>query len=485
MRRLRRQKGYLTVYMALMLAVLLPLCFALIEGVRYWAMRAEAECVTDIGMNSIFAEFHRELYRQYNLFAIDVSYGTERATVHNTQQHLYEYLDRNFSCEDLFLNRWLYRDFLGLAVQNVGVDMAALYTDEGGTVFRARAVEAVKSDMGLDLLESLKEWMTTIEVQGFCDRSVADEKAAVDAEFQAYDGMRKQISEKEWFIVHVDNPTQGLEAKRNQGILKNVIEDTEALSARRIDESSLVSGRMQRKELSQGNCDSLKPSDLDGAVERFLFQEYLMNYMGHYGRSDDTNALLYQMEYLIAGQEQDVENLRKVAERLCALREAANAAYLFSSGEKCAVAETLSVAITTLLMIPEAADLLKTSLLLGWAYAESLYDVKTLLGGGRIPLMKSDATWHYGLEFALAIEKPDNQSADQGLSYEDYLRIFAMMVNEDTLTIRAMNMVEADIRLTAGNAAFRLDACCDRLRAKVQVGSGYGYHFELIRQKYY
>ena len=63
-------------------------------------------------MDSILAEYHRELQKQYNLFAIDCSYGTESASTKLTESHLLEYMNRNFSLEDVFLEKLLYRDFL-------------------------------------------------------------------------------------------------------------------------------------------------------------------------------------------------------------------------------------------------------------------------------------------------------------------------------------------------------------------------------------
>ena len=48
-------RAYLTVYLSLTMSVLLSLCLALIEGVRSNAIRLEAECIMDIGMDSILA----------------------------------------------------------------------------------------------------------------------------------------------------------------------------------------------------------------------------------------------------------------------------------------------------------------------------------------------------------------------------------------------------------------------------------------------
>lgn len=221
-------------------------------------------------------------------------------------------------------------------------------------------------------------------------------------------------------------------------------------------------------------------------TEDFFFREYLLKYMGCYGAQKDTSALCYEIEYLVAGKENDTENLKSVVNRLLLLREAANTIYLFSDEEKRAEAELLALTLATLLMVPEIAELLEITLLFGWAYAESVYDVRTMLDGGRIPLLKDQSTWHYGLQGALQAQSASGGKGEtKGLSYEDYLRIFLMLTDTDTLTGRAMDMVEADIRMTSGNERFRLDGCLDGVEAVIFMKSGYGYEFEIVRQKIY
>ena len=45
--------GYMTIYLALTVTVIMALCLALIEGCRYRGISLETECVMDIGMDSI------------------------------------------------------------------------------------------------------------------------------------------------------------------------------------------------------------------------------------------------------------------------------------------------------------------------------------------------------------------------------------------------------------------------------------------------
>lgn len=481
----RSAQGYLTVYLGLIMTIMLSLYLALIEGARSNAIRLEAECITDIGLNSILAEYHRELYSQYNLFAIDTSYGTYQAGKAKTEQHLQEYLERNMSMEDVFLEAFFYKDFLAMSLDELELTKVSVLTDGGGAVFRKRAVEAIKDDVGLALMEELAQWTKTVTDYEMNKRDIAAEKKQVDDEIEEYDGMQIQISEKQWTTVDIENPTDDLESKRRLGILQTVVDSPEQLSTKRISPDVLIASRMEKGEVSQGNYPIETLDATEQLLERFFFQEYLVKYLGRYGRQDEKNALQYQLEYLVFGEDNDIGNLRKTVNTLCAIREVSNAVYLFADEEKCAVAEVLGAALAAAMLVPEIADLLKVTLLLGWAYAESLYDVEMLLAGGRVPLLKDDSTWHYGLENALSLDDATGEASTVGLSYEDYLRILMNFTDLDTLTARAMNMVEADIRQTPGNQAFRLDACYDCIEAKINIKSAYGYNYEITRQKKY
>ena len=64
-------------------------------------------------------------------------------------------------------------------------------------------------------------------------------------------------------------------------------------------------------------------------------------------------------------------------------------------------------------------------------------------------------------------------------------RRLLMLTGLDKVTLRAMDMVEADIRLTSGNQFFRLDGCVAKFHASVRIESGFGYEFDIIRHKGY
>ena len=364
-----KQNGYMTIYLALTLGVMISLCLALIEGCRYRGICLETECVMDIGMDSILAEYHRELLEQYNLFAVDCSYGTIQGTTKLTEEHLLEYMNRNFSLEDILLDKLLYRDFFALKAEKAEMTMAAFVTDEDGEVFRRMAVDAVEDDVGVGLMRQIKEWMKTIESQGLLERRVEEEKQAVDKQIREYDG-RKTFDGK---VIHIDNPTEALEEKKKKGILSLVLPEEE-ISNRRIETEQFIEEREKRDQINRGNIVLQPQTEWEEEKEKILFHEYLLKYMGRYGSEKKSSPLWYQMEYIIAGEKCDQDNLRYVINRIFAIREAANAAYLFGSEENYAVAEALGEVLAAAMMVPEIGELFTISLIFGWAFAESVYD---------------------------------------------------------------------------------------------------------------
>lgn len=479
------ENAYFTVYLALCITLLLSLCLTLIEGVRRNGARLETEIAAEIGLQSVLAEYHRELFYQYNIFAVDSSYGTALPAKANTEKHLEHYLEKNLNYKDVFLGSFLYRDFFALSPQEVSVTKASLLTDGGGAVFRSCAADAIRDDVGLNLLTEIQDWVQVIQVNGLEERNIEEEKNSLDEEIQEYDGMEIDIGEEEPYVFHVSNPTDSLEHQRRKGILKLVLDEDSELSANAIQTEGLIMDRMNRGQINQGNIAPGQLSEEEQLLERFFFQEYLLRYMGHYGHESDEDALRYQIEYLVAEENSDVENLRTVLKRICVIREAANMLHLLSDSEKRGEAEFVATLVCDLAMVPELAPVLETAILMGWAYAESIYDVKTLIEGGKIPLMKDTDTWHYSLGNALSGNLDEKGDSDTGLSYEDYLRIFMLCTDIDVLTARAMNMVEADIRLTPGNGSFRLDGCYAGLETYMKIESGYGFDFEVTRQKFY
>lgn len=474
--------GYLTVYAALTLTVMIFLCLVLIEGIRRHTIAFETECVMDIGMDSVLAEYHRMLLERYGLLMVDTSYGTDYPSYYNTERHLSEYLERNLSYEDCGFLPFLYRDLLGMELQDVQVLKVSLATDDGGRVFQRRAVECMRSRLGLETMEKLLEWMETVEGYGLLEEDVEAQLDRVSEELQKYNAEGKNIGEETWGKTEIPDPTKAVQTMRREGILKWVVKDVSRLSEAVVDPGQYISGRYARGEVNHGNY--LQEEQLS-LTDNILLLEYFLNYAGRYGKPRENSLLQYQVEYLLCGKAGDRDNLRQTANLLCGIREAANVIYLLGDEAKRAEVETVAAILAGVIAQPELQPLFETALILAWAYLESLYDVKTLLAGGRVELLKTDKNWHYSLANIWVPQTETAEGEGTGLSYEDYLRIFLYVQSSEISTMRFMDLVEMDIRRTPGNSCFRMDGCIDRLEAEALIQSGYGYSFTIRREKQY
>lgn len=155
---------------------------------------------------------------------------------------------------------------------------AAFVTDGDGEVFRRMAVDAIEDDVGIGLLQQIKEWVKTIKSRGLLERSVEEEKQTVDAQIREYDG-RETADGK---VIHIENPTEALEEKKKSGILSLVLPEEE-ISDRRIETEQFIEAREERDQINRGNIALQSQTEWEKEKERILFHEYLLKYMGRYG----------------------------------------------------------------------------------------------------------------------------------------------------------------------------------------------------------
>lgn len=487
------KKAYLTVYLSLSLGIILSLILALTEAARVNAIRMQIECVTDTACNSVLAEYHRQLLEQYELFYVDTSYGTPNAAYANTVSHLRNYMEHNFSLQDVF-SLQNYRDVFKLSTEDISLLSATIATDEQGIGLKRQAVLYMKDKVGLSFAEDIMKNLQTVTEYEIESGKMQKQRQDVEEQLNEMINQKEESLPPETKIIETeegpkeiqveqkitrDNPADVVNATRGFSILQLVIKDANAISYQKITPSNYVTGR----ELHVGSGRQEGMEYPDSLLENIVFHEYILDKCSRYTEILDKSLLKYQMEYIICGKDSDEKNLEGIMNRLLLLREAANALYLMSDSGKMAEIQALSMTLSLICMVPEAEPLVRYSILFAWAYVESIRDVRVLFNKGRVPLMKNSSTWGTGLlQMTQFREKYEDGSGGEGLSYEDYLRIFLCLSDEDKVTMRLMDVMEMDIRQTVGNENFRMDVCMDCFEMLAGINSGYGYEFTIQRK---
>ena len=302
--------GYLTIYVALSLTVMLSLCLTIIEGARRSSIEWEAECIMDVSMNSVLAEYHREVLNQYNLLYIDSAYGSAYPSYYNTEARLKYYLEQNLNLQEVSYVDFVYKDLLGMQLSDVWLKEVTLATDLSGKLFQRKAAEAVWDDSGMQTLENVSDWVQTIDSNGLLERDIEAEKAEVDARLEELQGTEKLLEDQTWITVKIENPTRHLNDMRAKGVLRWVLPEGSIISGQRVDLSQYISARRKRGKINVGNPGQIP--DIT-PLENVLFHEYIIRYSGRYNAPKKGSLLQYQTEYVISGKAKDEENLKNVA----------------------------------------------------------------------------------------------------------------------------------------------------------------------------
>lgn len=485
-----RQKGVITVYLSMIFLLVISLILTVAESARIQGSRMLFETALDGGMESFGAGYQRELFEQYDIFFFDGSFNSSSISKNGIAEKLQENMNYTFKPHTgtLLTNT----DFYQINVQNIHIDKLALATDDGGKVFRNQVINFVKASMGVQAIERLTEkynWAmdNARESSSYSVKEqetnqslieLEDDKAAVDAE----------KTEDANTAKNQKNPTAEVSTIRSTGILELMYTDTSQISQKSINPDSLPSNR----ELSKGT--GLEVYD-EGVVSNILFQSYLMNKFNHAASENGTDEkgetvdninggntelktnqngnLQYQIEYLVVGKSHDVDNLKGVVNRILLMREGANFAYLLTDAAKVTEAYSMATLLVGYTGIAPLIEATKYAILLAWAYAESVLDVKVLLAGEKVSLAKSAENWKTSLANLgqVATMDPKQMADTSGITYEEYLQMMLLIANQEELSMRALDLIEIQIKHMTGNASFKMDHCVSMLETTVEINT--------------
>lgn len=265
----------------------------------------------------------------------------------------------------------------------------------------------------------------------------------------------------------IENPLVKVQKVKASGILSQVVDES-TVSGNSIDTSARVSGRSLHKGTGGWSESS------DDWYAKVLMQQYILTYMSCYTDTNPNHALNYEVEYIIGGRASDKDNLKIVIAEILALRAAANMVYLAGSASKQAQAMALAAIIGGITLTPEVIEGVEKGILAAWAFCESVLDLRALLDGDKIPLIKSDTSWTsslYGMTSMLT-GQVKAKSSNEGIGYKSYLGMLLFTKSMKNIAYRSMDVQEATVRMTGAHESFRMDNAICELSADVS----YKYH---------
>ena len=436
-----KQKGSMTVAMSILLLVLLSLITVSIQSSRIACARTQAVNSIDTGLYSLFSEYDRELLERYNLFFLDSSYHTGTVQISQVLNHLEDYM----------------RPVLGSGLTKCTVKICAadgfrIASDESGAAVKKQIIRYMKENLGNvgaeTLLKKTEKEKQVLEEQDNIKNSGIEEMNSEEAV------PMPEISE-------TNNPLEIIKSFKENGFLSFVLPAGINVSEKTVHLSALLSNR----ERQQGMGEFPELEMEEKVTDKIFIQEYAFEKFKSFTDGAE-EPLSYEMEYLLGGENNDRENLSSVVKKLILLREISNLAFLYSNPQKRGEIAACASALSFLLLIPEGMTFVEGVLAAGWAYMESIADVKILLSGGCVPLVKDTDSWKTQLS---NLRADIETSAEKGIDYEEYLRILLLSVSEQKLMMRIMDMIELNLRQEEGKENFAFDTCIDAVAVSFQI----------------
>lgn len=450
-------KGKITVFLCLLIVSMLLVGLTALEITRIHMDRAKVIEASKGAMENLKADYNVRLFEDYHLLLLDRTYaGAGEGAL---EERVIDYLDYTLNGDekDVFV-----------------IDEAALtdyvsIMDNDCQVLKAQIIEYMKLYSEIYAVESLVDMITDHE-----DPSDNAVKTVENGQMEE----NESVQESSW---EGDDPREVLADSTSAGLLTLVVPQGRTPSKQKIDLSDAPSARngvSDEKEMGTFSFDniesledSLSTSNSDCILE---LQEdtygilYALECFDYFtSEKEFENPLELEVEYLIAGKDNDYDNLSYVVNMIVMHRLAFNFVYLMTDQEKLAEVESIALALS---LVPGVSYGVVKYLLLGcWAYGETIVEIKSLLAGNKIPFVKTEDTWLTDIENLgklSNIESLDYKGVN-GIDYKGFLMIFlaehlgsmyyrmcdVMQLNlreqdEDFLISNCIYAISMDIRIT-------------------------------------
>ena len=453
-----RRRGSITIFASMVIMLVINFLFALLEASRYTELNKLAEMRSSSDIESVFSQYCVPLYEEYGLLGYDCQGSS-------IEGYLASLTADNFCVERDYLGM-KHLNLLRLDLETADVQGYTLITDGNGMVYEAAVASYMKENIAYGTAKAIYDtYIDSVDI-GEANKDVGEnvdnamaelEKLEAGEDDDSSGGVEtiKKTDESEDAVA--DDTFASVQKSKASGVLTVVLGKEAEVSGSLINLSNSVSNR----ELKEGANKQIPENDWFDYV---CLEQYILKNMGNYISPKEGRALQYEVEYIIAGKSSDSDNFKAVVNELLLAREAANFMYLQRDVKKKEEALVLATAIAGASANPAVIEAVKIGLLTSWAYCESVLDLRTLLSGERIPIVKTPATWTSTLsgmgEFLSGFAKA--KSSAVGLNYTDYVGTMIMLQSVSTISYRTMDLQELTIRKKDGYQNFRMDqAMCN------------------------
>lgn len=252
-----------------------------------------------------------------------------------------------------------------------------------------------------------------------------------------------------------------VETMYREGLLALLVPDDAEISECYVQETETLPSKSE--DFAEGHR-------LVSVFDHLMVNEYCGEFFSCFTDTEqnkEQHALQYELEYLVQGENQDEENLSGALHQLLAIREGWNLIHILSDSAKRTEARQIALAITGLAGVTPLVMVTTFFVMSVWALGESIMDVRGLLAGKNVPVMKCSEEWTLGIDELLKMGSSRDAGiggGETGISYCSWLKVLLFL---DEIVLQEGRMMDImQMNLCLGQKNFRMSRLVYEVRIK-------------------
>lgn len=423
-------RGHITVFLCLVLIPLLILGISVLEMVRIKMGSAKAAETADGAAHEILAAYDKRLFDEYHLLAVDKNFrGQGEGKIEEMAEDYIEYTLDGSGDEDMFIKSVELVQCRGL-------------------------LENDCENMKKQITEYMKIYIETEGVTDLLEMITTEKRVGEDTRETVNNGENDESSGESLWIGM--DPRKVLKRITGGGILRLVTSAGNIPSDSAYSQDALEHGNHSGEDVCWENLEfddietfkmqlaNSVPTDETGITDDFYGICYALEMFNTYTSRKSERPATCEVEYMIAGKDNDRDNLSGVVNRIIVHRLPVNLAYLLTDGNRMASVESIAFVLS---LLPGVTYSAVKYLLAGcWAYAETLADIKCMLCGNDIQFIKTGDTWKTDIDRLgdlLTMHNENYEGAD-AIGYKGYLAIL-LAENRGDMYYRMADMIQLNL----------------------------------------
>lgn len=243
-------KGEVTAFLSLIFVLLLSFVSAVLQSVSIQVSKNTSRVVVTEAVESVFAEYQKELMEEYDIFALDGSYETGGYSEMQITDRL---------------------GFYGTKNMDVSIEKLQLLTDNKGQAFREQVAYYMKHKYGISALENFTE-----NSKSWKEQKIEGEKYQ-KTDKETTGKLEETLQENDRVLPDEDNPLAHISQLKSSGFLQLVSPSDANFSEKSVELSSQPSN----KSLHKGHGSIEIDSSVEAPLSNIILDTYIKDHFVH------------------------------------------------------------------------------------------------------------------------------------------------------------------------------------------------------------